>query len=642
MTPKKQVSPAIRISQGERDASARATHLEAATRKFLVTTNERKQMSTTTNFKRIALVAVAALGMGVLSSVPSQAAVVGTPTVTVTNGTATLGNSDSLGAATILVRYFAENTTDTVGISVTLGTKPSGAAGGSDSILVTALDTSTSTAATSLRGKLDSATAFSTSHGTDSATVDGGSAAVRSAGVIVPGANGSFAAGKFGYFLDTALVRAAGTYTANYIVRIYEANVVSTTKIYSGTFDIVISDGSLAAAGSVAAAGTSTAVMTASGTGSGDDSGVTAVITPTGTAIGLITVTLKTSAGLPARESVTVTTNIGNLGTSTAAAGKSITYIGGTNGVNTIGIFADGTSGTATITVKTTSVTFSNKVVIFTGTTVASIAAVQLGATLGGSSAAVIAAVAKDAAGNQITAAESVYAYSSDLAVINTGATTGTACTYSPTVTAHVCTLSGATDGTATITLRNKSTVALSTVASNTIAMKVNTKSPAKLQMAFDKATYAPGEAAYLRLWAVDAAGNPVSGGSKSAMLATGGITSSAAFGNGSASTDSMIATTLPLNFTTKSANGFASVEPIYMVKVYMPASGGVITATATGGTLFPLAGQVAVTATATVTDNGAAALAAVNALATTVASLRTLITTLTNLVLKIQKKVKA
>jgi hypothetical protein len=74
MTPKKQVSPAIRILRGERDASARATHLEAATRKFLVTTNERKQMSTKTNFKRIALVAVAALGLGVLSSVPSQAA----------------------------------------------------------------------------------------------------------------------------------------------------------------------------------------------------------------------------------------------------------------------------------------------------------------------------------------------------------------------------------------------------------------------------------------------------------------------------------------------------------------------------------------------------------------------------------------
>jgi hypothetical protein len=75
---------------------------------------------------------------------------------------------------------------------------------------------------------------------------------------------------------------------------------------------------------------------------------------------------------------------------------------------------------------------------------------------------------------------------------------------------------------------------------------------------------------------------------------------------------------------------------------VYMPAVGGTVKLTATGGSGLPIAGQVEVSATATVTDNAAAALAAVTALATTVASLRTLITTLTNLVLKIQKKVKA
>jgi hypothetical protein len=72
------------------------------------------------------------------------------------------------------------------------------------------------------------------------------------------------------------------------------------------------------------------------------------------------------------------------------------------------------------------------------------------------------------------------------------------------------------------------------------------------------------------------------------------------------------------------------------------PTTGGVITLTAKGGTGLPAAGQVAITASATITDNAAAALAAVTALATTVASLKTLITTLTNLVLKIQKKVKA
>jgi hypothetical protein len=43
-----------------------------------------------------------------------------------------------------------------------------------------------------------------------------------------------------------------------------------------------------------------------------------------------------------------------------------------------------------------------------------------------------------------------------------------------------------------------------------------------------------------------------------------------------------------------------------------------------------------------TITDSGAAALAAVTDLAAVVKGLRTLIVTLTNLVLKIQKKVKA
>jgi hypothetical protein len=106
-------------------------------------------------------------------------------------------------------------------------------------------------------------------------------------------------------------------------------------------------------------------------------------------------------------------------------------------------------------------------------------------------------------------------------------------------------------------------------------------------------------------------------------------------FGNGSDTlTNVSVATTTDVTV--------GRVTPALVYTVYMPASGGTMTISATGGTSLPAAGQVKGTATATVTDNAAAALAAVTALATTVASLRTLITTLTNLVLKIQKKVKA
>jgi hypothetical protein len=472
--------------------------------------------------------------------------------------------------------------------------------------------------------------------------------AITTGGAILPGGSG-FAAGKFGYFLDTALVRTVGTYTMNYIVRIYDNNTVSTTKVYAGTFTISVTNSATGVVGSVTAAGTSTAVMTKTGAGEGtDETDLSAVMTPTGAAIASLVVTQKTAAGLAARESLTVTTSIGNIGdaatlASSTVSGKTLTVEAASDGVNTLYLFADGTSGTATITIKTTSVTFSNKSAVFYSTTVAKIEAVALGTVLGGSAANVIAAKAYDASGNQIINNTSVYAFSSDLSVINTGATTGTACSYDAGSGAQICSLTGATDGTATITLRNKSTTALSTVASNTVALTVNTKSPVALKLAFDKATYAPGEAAYVRLWAVDSAGNPVAPGARTSLLAAGGITSTAAFGNGTV-TDSLTVNSISptLGFTTAAARGFASTAPIYLVKVFMPASGGAVTISATGGSLLPAAGQVAVTATATVTDSGAAALAAVNALATTVASLRTLITTLTNLVLKIQKKVRA
>lgn len=94
MSPKdnnKQVSAAVRILHQKRDASARATHLmvkndslityesgilgQAVIKKFFIATFlERKIMSTKTSFKRIALVAVATLGAGVLSVAPANAA----------------------------------------------------------------------------------------------------------------------------------------------------------------------------------------------------------------------------------------------------------------------------------------------------------------------------------------------------------------------------------------------------------------------------------------------------------------------------------------------------------------------------------------------------------------------------------------
>ena len=647
MTPKKQVSPAIRILRGERDASARATHLEAATRKFLVTTNERKYMSTKTNFKRIALVAVTALGLGVLNSVPSQAAPVGPSVTVVANGTAGIINGgttlrqDSTTSAKVLVNSLMTAATDSLTVSFVAKATP---ASSTVEARMTYLDTGTASS-TGLVWKttapvLKSATSLVAGALADSLTAGG-------IFWLASSATSGYAAGTFMIGLDSAVaVAKVGTYTFTVVATPYTAG---TAGIPVATdVNIVVSDATLGT-GNTSAAGTSTAVLS-TGTSwapavTGVDDVVTAASTPPGTEVANIRVTQKTSDGSPARESITVTTNIGNLGLNDAGAlGKSLTFLATTDGIDDINVYSDGSSGTATITVKTTSVTFAAKTVTFYSTTVDKYTVTQLATVIGSSAAAAFVVTAIDATGNVIkeTVTSTVYAYSSDLGVVATAAaaTSGQACTaYSSTYGGHYCQLTGSANGTATITIRDKSTVALSTVSAVAGTVTVNLNVPVKIALAFDKATYAPGEVAYLTVSATDASDKPVAPGSYTSMLKSGGITSSVAFGNGSASAESMTATTLPFNTAT---SGKVSSTGVYTVKVYMPASGGAVEAYVTGGTALAAANQVKLTAKATVTDSGAAALAAVTALATTVASLKTLITTLTNLVLKIQKKVKA
>ena len=607
-------------------------------------------MSTKTNFKRIALVAVAALGLGVLSSVPSQAAVIGVPTVTVVNGTATVGTSDSTTAATVAVRYYAgAGAADTASIAVSIGVKPAlSATHSTDSLMVSGRDTATSTAETTLLGKGGVVTTAFGPNYTDSYSVAVTSSGLNSAlagGIIKPGATG-FAAGKFAYFLDTNMVRVAGTYTVNYIVRMYPAGILSTVagEIIAGTFDIVVSDAATAATGTTTASGTSSAVFYGGATfhdnNTIDSTLVSAVVTPTGTASAALRITQKTAAGLPARESITVTSTVGNIGTSCATAGKSLVIQAATTGINDLEICADGTSGTSVITVKTTSVTFANKAITWYAATPTKITATALVTTIGSASTAAILAVPTDTLGNVRQSANAVSAYSDAVTVINTGtAPAGTSCgSYNADFGGYLCTLAGSTNGTANITIRNASTSSASTVASTAVAIKVNTAAAASFTLVFNKATYAPGEKAYIIVKALDSAKGAIGGTTMTNLLAAGGITSSMAFGSGS---ETLTAVTFDTAGTLAS-QGVASSEAIKLYTVYMPVSGGAMTISATGGTLLPAAGQVKVTATATVTDNASAALAAVTALATTVASLKTLITTLTNLVLKIQKKVKA
>jgi len=639
MTPKKQVSPAIRILRGERDASARATHLEAATRKFLVTTNERKYMSTTTNFKRIALVAVAALGLGVLSSVPSQAAFQGALTISTTAGTATRAEVrtttavDSVLQATVSVTFTANVNTD--------------------SVLVTAFQTSGPTGATANTARLrfvDTLTSFSAT-GVVSAEVGGGinrgalslgdSSIAGTTGLFLE-AGAGYNVAKLGVQLDSTTARLVGTYTYNVIAQpISAARGAVASEAVSTTVTITVA--ATAAESRVPSAANSTAIFSPSG--GATEAAVTGVATASTTSIGNIQIKLRnasSSGTLPGAESVTVTTTVGTVGMIGGTFGRSIVLAYNNNGVGaddsiTVQLRPDGTVGVATITISTPSVTFANRTATFYAAAPATLVATALNTVPGvGSNAAAIGVVAKDSAGNAW--AGTLYAYSSATATISD---TGTSCSYVSANGRHECTITGAAAGTATVTFRNSTAatgIAATTVSSNAVSMTVSTAAPATVKLSWNKATYAPGEKATLLVQVLDSTGKSVPANTFANLFATGGISLSVAAGNGSDTTTAVSRQTASL---ASLALG-TSTEPVAAYTIYMPVAGGTVTAEATGGTSLPVAGQVKVTATATVTDSGAAALAAVNALATTVASLRTLITTLTNLVLKIQKKVKA
>jgi hypothetical protein len=662
MTPKKQVSPVIRISQGERDASARATHLEAATRKFLVTTNERKQMSTKTNFKRIALVAVAALGLGVLSAVPSSATISGV-TFTVTNGATPLrGTATTLvdadtgtgTGASIGITFLSTNAADTLTVTVynknTLSTQ--------SRALLALVDTSTSvnsTVSNSLTGAFDATQKVNTAlRPIDSATA-GGTTGFRIWGSSSQNATpanrvaGNLGA-TFALFLDTrAAVPSAGTYTYTVVATAYNFQGAGTTGASAFTVTETSQDVSIvvaptaavtAAATTTPSAATSTLTMFATTGGSAETAVNPQLATASASGVAFFRANIKNVSDNDATDTITATVSGPGLltYTGTSATGKSFSVA--QTGAVEWSLRPDGNTGKSTITFSyaRTGQTFTRTVDFYAAkaSTIAAVVATPVMKV--GSNAAALAVTAKDASGNNWTGSLWVYASSAADALVAGSATPQACGTYGAVVEGvTLCAITGTTLGTAKFKVIDASTVALANATSNEVTVTVSPTTAATVKLAFNKATYAPGEKALITVTPVGADGKNLPEVTLGNLLAAGGITSSVQLGAGSD-------TLTPVSITT-SATSSATANTVAGSKtyvVYMPSVGGTVKITATGGTSLPLAGQVEVSATATVTDNAAAALAAVTALATTVASLRTLITTLTNLVLKIQKKVKA
>jgi hypothetical protein len=599
-------------------------------------------MSTTTNFKRIALVAVAALGFGVLSAIPSSAAVSNVVT-TVTNGAATLRtgsttlvdvDTGTATGATISVSALITSATDSV--SVAFYNKSSGSATGNARLVFIETTTSTLSRVSDV-GLIAHANATSaiTTANFDSATAANAGGTGTSDFTLNSSSGTGNVGAKFAIILDTATATAgAGTHTWTVVVTARTNPGTLSITEYSTDVSIVVAAPTL-----TPSSGTSTLFMGNAGSLVAEEA-VTPKLATASTSVGAyFTLDINTATGADALDTVTATVSGPGLlynGT-TAAYGKSMVLA--QTGSLDWRLVADGASGVSTVTFALTKagVTFTRTVNFYTAKAGTVSAAVFSPILKVGTNLAAVAVTAKDASANTWTGTTYIYASSAADALIAGSETPSSCGAYNATTGVMLCAITGKLAGTAKFKVIDAATVATANATSNEVTVTVSNESAATAKIAFNKATYAPGEKALITVTPVSATGKNLPEGTYSNLLAAGGITSSVQMGSGSQTLESVTAVTSAYS---SAASNLVAGSMTYVV--YMPVVGGTVKITAEGGSSLPIAGQVEISATATVTDNAAAALAAVTALATTVASLRTLITTLTNLVLKIQKKVKA
>ena len=684
-------------------------------------------MSKTTFFKRIALTAIAALGFGMLSVAPSQATA-GEPTLSATLGNAVAGTGAANGgapsgetatAAMVTVTGLLDSATDSYVVAVFIKSFSATAATAlSDSAFrVFLYDTVTYTNTIVDTWALDGSQSpvYARGLATESSAVKTDvyqSTTLDAVGnkYLLRGAAAGFVGAKFGIQVDSATTRANGYGDYVFTVRVTPftagaaagSKTAGTPKETDVTLTVARDAVGLALSGGTAIdASKSKAVLLGGDVATGDfnmsapDSSVAVVATADGTIRASLKVTTFTSDSNPAPESVTVTiTGPGLVRDSgaTGVAGKSLTVIG-TAGSTVFDIVSDGTAGVASIVVKTTTVTFPAKTVTFYATVPSTVvASVNKPVISVGTNSDVVRATFKDANGNIWGGAAYIYASTAADALIAGSLTTPVACTFSATTQRHSCDISGATKGTASFKVIDAAgaattaatAVANATVTSDALSVRVSTGVASSVVLSFDKATYAPGEKAQLRVSVLDGEGLSMPGVTITNALAAGGITTSSALG---ATSDTTTAVTFDLSGSTSAAANVNAGHKTYVV--YMPATAGAVTVSATGGAGIAAAGRVALTASATVVDtsndaaidaateaidaaNAAtdaanlaaeaadaatvaaeeardaadAATAAVEALSTEVAtlmaSLKAQITTLANTVAKIAKKVKA
>jgi trimeric autotransporter adhesin len=562
------------------------------------------------SFKKIALGLAAAMSFGVMSALPTSAAVI-SPALTIDSATDTITAGET-ATAVVTLSFISETAADTATVLSAIFAQPSGS---SKSATLSLLETTTSVV-TIAAGSL--------------------SADVNST-VGTPG----FVTAKFTVSLVAPTV--AGT---------YEARILTTRPATGPSVAWTVT---VKAADVTPSAATTTSILNKGEvTTATVDASVYAPKATSTDAAAVIVVTPKNAAGGNATESILATVSgtgmigYGTNATTMTALGRSVVIPTG----NYIGVFADGTAGVGTITLTTLTgtvlateqVTFYGDIATIVATPVKSVIAV-------GANTNAVTAVAKDASGVTVGAG-TLYAYSSDVTTVSDSATAATI-----------------VDGVATFTITGVKasgvaiTVKSGTIVSAPVATRVEAAA-ATVKISFDKAEYLPGEAATIKVTVLDAVGLPVSGKTHANLFTAGGIVSSYVFGSGS---DVLTATSVTTD--TETVKSYKVFMPLTETEVKVTAKGGTslplagqveVSATAKvtnkasdaakEAAKAAEAATVAALAAATAADSATAtAQAAVDAVAalsasvsTMIASLKKQITALTALIVKIQKKVKA
>ena len=643
----------VRIHGGECGAVARALHhearnsLPAVTKNVFVTTNERKTMSKKTSFKRLALVVVSALGFGFLSVAPTVATTTNTAVTTPTAGSATFrsGSSgvvdaDSTTAATFTVSALMSSLGDTITVLFYEKSKPTSTALAPTAVTLSVRETTTANTYVGIGAAFGGATpvsaGFSKYNNTytqnDSQSVGGlgvataGQKTARTtvfpngyviqaggysaAGSTTIGSTTGLVGAKFEVGLESNTAYTAGTYTYTVLVTTFSNTGASSLPTQSSTsFDVSIVVGASAATvlatGKLPQASGATAFI---GTSAGptDDAVIRVVSTASTTSVGHIRVKVQNTNGDAgvAEDSLTATVSGPGLVCDGSVCGKELRSIALTSGVKDLTIRADGTAGVATITITSTVATFAAKTVTFYAKAAKTITALTNAPVINvGANSSVILATATDADGNVWAGTAYIYATSAANALI-AGSETPGSCTWSPSLLVHVCSVTGKLPGTGTFKVIDASTVALATATSNEASTRVSTGVATTAKLSFDKATYAPGEKAQVRVQVLDGAGLAMPAKTITAGF-TAAIESSRPFHTGSAT----LQETITLAAATSATSNTNAGHMTYVV--YMPLTSGPVTITATGSTGLALAGRVDLTATATVVNNDPAIAAA-------------------------------